>query len=65
MNPIETFLLCIVSVFVTWFVVSAVYDLREQKQQKRIAELERENADLHFDADRANAAREQFEKECG
>lgn len=65
MNPIETFLLCVAVILATWFVVSGIYDLREQKQQKRIDELERENADLHFEADRANAAREQFEKECG
>lgn len=33
MNPIETFLLCVVSVLATWFVVSGIYDLREQKQK--------------------------------
>lgn len=65
MNPIETFLLCVVVVLATWFVVSGIYDLREQKQQKRISELERENADLHFDAHRESSAREQFEQECG
>lgn len=65
MNPIEAFLLCVAVMLATWFVVSGIYDLRSQKQQKRIAELEKENAHLHFDADRANATREQFEKECG
>lgn len=65
MNPIETFLLCVTVMLTTWFVVSGIYDLREQKQKKRIAELERENADLHFEADRANAVKRDFNEECG
>jgi len=65
MNPIETFLLCVAVMLANWFVVSGVYDLREQKQQKRIAELERENADLHFEADRVNAVKRDFNEECG
>lgn len=65
MNPVETFLLCVAVMLVTWFVVSGIYDVRSESQQKRIAELEKENTHLHFDADRANAVREQFEEECG
>ena len=65
MNPIETFLLCVVVMLATWFVVSGIYDIRSQKQQKRIAELERECAELHFEADRADAVKREFNKECG
>jgi len=65
MNPIETFLLCVAVMLATWFVASGVYDLREQKQQKRIGELERENADLHFEVDRADAVKRDFNDECG
>lgn len=65
MNPIETFLLCVFVMLATWFVVSGIYDLRSQRQQKRIAELERENADLHFEADRADAVKRDFNEECG
>lgn len=65
MNPIEAFLLWFAGCFVGGFVIWLAYDIRNERSQKRIAELEKENVELHFDADRANAVREQFEEECG
>ena len=65
MNPIEAFLLWFAGCFVGGFVIWLIYDIRSELQQKRIAELEKENAYLHFDADRVNSVREQFEMECG
>lgn len=65
MNPIEAFLLWFAGCFVGGFVIWLIYDIRNDRNQKRIAELEKENAELHFDADRSDAVREQFEKECG
>lgn len=62
---IEFLLFCVVALFFVLFVMSGIYDIRNEKQQKRIAELEKENAELHFDNHRESANREQFEGECG
>jgi len=65
MNPIEGFLTWLAGVFVGGFIICLVRDARNDRNEQRIAELERENAELHFEADRESATREQFEKECG
>lgn len=65
MNPIETFLLCVAVMLATWFVASGIYDLREQKQQKRIAKLERDLSLMEYKIIRQEQIREQFEQECG
>lgn len=65
MNPIETFLLCVAVMLATWFVVSGIYDLREQKQQRRIAKLERDLSLMEYKIIRQERVREQFEQECG
>ena len=65
MNPIETFLLWFAGCFVGGFVAWLIYDIRSESQQKRIAELEKENVELHFEADRADAVKRDFNEECG
>lgn len=65
MNPVVAFLLWFAGCFVGGFVIWMIYDIRNERQQKRIAELEKENAELHFDAHRESAERDDFEKECG
>lgn len=61
---IEFLLLCVVVIFLILFVMSGIYDIRNEKQQKRIAELEKENAELHFEADRSDAVKRDFNEEC-
>lgn len=65
MNPIEGFLMWLAGCFVGGFVIWSIYDMRQERIKKRINELERENADLHFEADRAAAVKRDFNEECG
>ena len=65
MNPIETFLLCVAVMLATWFVASGIYDLHSQRQQKRIAKLERDLSLMEYKIIRQEQVREQFEQECG
>lgn len=65
MNPIETFLLWFAGCFVGGFVAWLIYDIRSERQQKRIAKLERDLTHAEFEIERRDAVREQFEKECG
>ena len=65
MNPIEAFLLWFAGCFVGGFAAWLIYDTRNESQQKRIAELLKENIELHFESGRVDSVREEFEKECG
>lgn len=64
MNPIEGFLMWIAGCFVGGLIVSLFRDARNERKEKQIAELIKENAELHFEADRESAVRKQFLKEC-
>lgn len=64
MNPVEGFLMWLAGCFVGGLIVSLFRDARNERKEKQIAELIKENAELHFEADRANAVREQFEMDC-
>lgn len=65
MNPIEGFLIWLAGCFVGGFIISLFRDARNERKEKQIAELLKENAELHFENHRESAVREQFEKECG
>lgn len=65
MNPIHVFLCCFATALFVWFFLSGYYDMKTIDMEQRIAELERENADLHFEVDRAEAVKRDFNEECG
>lgn len=65
MNPIEAFLLWSAGCFVGGFVIWLAYDIRSEKQQKRIAKLERDLALADFKLERIESVKAEFEKECG
>lgn len=51
--------------FFICFFACMYHDIRSERQQKRIAKLERDLTHAEFEIERRDAVREQFEKECG
>lgn len=55
----------IVAILCTWFVMSCFYDIRSDRQQKRIAKLERDLTHAEFEIERRDACIRDFIEECG
>lgn len=61
----QTILWCIVTGLVVGIAVSRLYDIKVERLNRRIKQVQLENADLDFKLCRARMSSENFESECG